>query len=465
MIKKIFKAATKHKIVSLVVLLVIIGAGFMGYNKFKSGQVQVSYLTSAVVKGTLITSVSSSGQISASNQVDIKAKVSGDIIKVAVVSGQEVKAGNLIAQINTKDAYKTVRDAQSGLESAQLSMDKLRQPADSYSIMQAENSLANAKINLDKLKLSQPEDYQSALETKQKAEDALNKTYDDGFNAISEAFVNFPTIMSNLNDILYSYQISLSETSVAAGQYNMLALLNSSDVTDLVTDRSEIQLMQNSVEADYKTADTKYEDCLTDYKKINRYFNNADIENLLAKTAATAKAMAQAIKNTRSYLDAWSDFRTSRDRSIFSKVTEYSANLVTYSDQANSHLTNLLTVETTIKNNKDSILAAENNIHTLEQNNPLDLAAAEASVKEKQASLSKLKAGADPLDIKSQELSLQQKRNALYDAQTALADYTIKAPFDGIIAKVDVKAGDSASAGAIMATIMTKQRLAEISFN
>src|SRR3989338_7759887 len=242
MIKKIFKAATKHKIVSLVVLLVIIGAGFMGYNKFKSGQVQVSYLTSAVVKGTLITSVSSSGQISASNQVDIKAKVSGDIIKVAVVSGQEVKAGNLIAQINTKDAYKTVRDAQSGLESAQLSMDKLRQPADSYSIMQAENSLASAKINLEKLKLSQPADYQIALETKQKAEEALSKTYQDAFNAITSALVNFPNIMPSLNDMLYGYQISLSETSVAAGQYNMMALLNSSDVTDLVTDRSKIQL-------------------------------------------------------------------------------------------------------------------------------------------------------------------------------------------------------------------------------
>src|SRR3989338_8259605 len=295
MIKKIFKAATKHKIVSLVVLLVIIGAGFMGYNKFKSGQVQESYLPSAVVKGTLITSVSSSGQISASNQVDIKSKVSGDIIKVAAVSGQEVKAGDLIARIDTRDAYKTVRYAQSNLAGAQLSMDKLKQSADSYSIMQAENSLANAKINLEKLKLSQPEDYQSALEAKQKADDALNKTYEDAFNAVSDAFVNFPTIMFNLNDILYSYQISLSETSVAVGQYNMSALLNSSDVTDLVTDRSKIKAMQDSVEADYKTADTKYDDCLTDYKNINRYFDNPEIENLLKKTADTAKAIAQAI--------------------------------------------------------------------------------------------------------------------------------------------------------------------------
>ncbi|MCX6309776.1 MAG: T9SS type A sorting domain-containing protein, partial [Bacteroidia bacterium] len=102
-------------------------------------------------------------------------------------------------------------------------------------------------------------------------------------------------------------------------------------------------------------------------------------------------------------------------------------------------------------------------IKTLTQNQPLDLVAAENSLKEKQTALAKLKVGADPLDIKSQELSLQQKRNALYDAQTALADYTIKAPFDGVIAAINLKVGDSASG--VIATIMTEQHIAEISLN
>ena len=460
----IFTAIKKHKIAVAIVLLILIGGGYYAYIKYNSGQAQISYVTAPVLRGTIVTSVSGSGQISAANQVDIKAKVSGDIIKVSATDGLEVKSGDIIAQINARDGYKTVRDASANLQNAQLSLDKLKQAADSYSIMQAENFLANSKASLEKLKLSQPVDYQSALEVKQKAEDALNKTHDDAFNAIFDAFVNFPIIMSGLDNILYGYGISLSETSVNAGQYNILALLNSSDVTDLVTDRSKIQLLQNSVEADYKIADTKYNDCLADYKDINRYFNNVDIENLLAKTTITAKTIAQAIKNTKSYLDTWVDFRTLRDRSVFAKVTEYQTNLITYSGQANSHLTNLQTIETTIKNNKNAIDAANNDLKLLTQNQPLDLAAAKASLKEKQLFLADLKAGADPLDIKSQELSLQQKRNALYDAQTALADYVVRAPFDGVVAQVNVKTGDP-TLGAIIATIITRQTIAEISLN
>lgn len=44
------------------------------------------------------------------------------------------------------------------------------------------------------------------------------------------------------------------------------------------------------------------------------------------------------------------------------------------------------------------------------------MAASESSVKEKEMSLAELKAGANALDIKSQQLSIQQKENALLDA-------------------------------------------------
>lgn len=464
MLKKIFNSVVKHKIISLVALLAIIGGGYYGYNKFYGGNVRVSYITSAVEKGTLTTSISSSGQVSASNQVDIKSKVSGDIIKIMVQDGQTVKAGDIIAQLDAQDAYKSVRDASTNLQSAQLALDKLKQPADSYSIMQAENALTNAQASLEKLKLSQPNDYQTALETKQKAQDALDKSYEDAFNAISNAFVDFPNIMTGLDDMLYGYGISLSETSVGAGQYNLLALLNSSDVTDLVSDRSKINSMQVGVEADYKTADTKYTDCLTDYKNTNRYSDQSVIENLLIKTTETAKVISQALKSTSSYLSAWSDFRTKRGRSVFTKVTEYQTNLTTYSSQANTYLASLLTLEATLNSDKNAVDAAVNNIQALDQNNPLDMAAAVASVKEKQASLAKLKAGTDPLDLRSQELSVQQKRNALLDAQTTLANYTIRAPFDGVIATVSLKVGDSAGSTGL-ATIITRQQIAEISLN
>ncbi|MCX6798374.1 MAG: HlyD family efflux transporter periplasmic adaptor subunit, partial [Candidatus Falkowbacteria bacterium] len=174
--------------------------------------------------------------------------------------------------------------------------------------------------------------------------------------------------------------------------------------------------------------------------------------------------MAQAIKSENNYLAVWTDARTLRNLSIFAQVATYKTNLSTYSGQVNSNISSLSSAGSAIQSDIEAVTTANNNIKTLKQNQPLDLAAAVNNLNEKQAALVKLIAGADPLDIRSQELSVEQKRNSLYDAQTALADYTIKAPFDGIIAAVSVKVGDTAGSASI-ATIVTKQQIAEISLN
>ena len=450
----------KHKVIFLVALIIIIGGGYYGYTKFYGGSTQISYITSTVQKGTIVTSVSSSGQISSSNQVDITPKVSGDVTKIPVVSGQEVKTGQLIAQIDATDAYKTVRDAEANLQSAQLSLDKLKQSITASSITQAQNSVTSAQTTLNKLKVSQPIDLTSAQNSVQNAQANLDKAYSDSFTAISNSFLNLPNIITALDDILYSDQISSSEPSLGSGQINTSALLNST----YETDKSKIMSYQSNAENDYTTARIDYDAVYQDFRNASVYSSDDVIENLLTKTLTADKAIAQAIKSENNYLIAWSDSRTLRNSSVFSQVATYKTNLSTYSGQTNTISSNLSSAQTTIKTDKDAITSANNNLSTLIKNQPLDLAAAEASLKEKQASLNDLMAGVDPLDIKTQELAVTQKRNSLYDAQNSLADYTIRAPFDGVIAAVNLKVGDSTGGSAIV-TIVTKQQIAEISLN
>ena len=99
-----------------------------------------------------------------------------------------------------------------------------------------------------------------------------------------------------------------------------------------------------------------------------------------------------------------------------------------YTSETNTHLVNLLSNTTSIKNYKDAFQNAG-------------------------------------LDIKSSELSLKQKENASQDAKDKLADYFIRAPFEGAIAKINIKKSDSVSAGAVVATLITKKQIAEISLN
>jgi RND family efflux transporter MFP subunit len=452
--RNIFQFATSHKFISFLIAVLVIGGGYFGYNKIKGTTVETRYVMATVTKGTLITSVSGSGQVAVVSQVDVKPKVSGEIISINAKNGQAVGAGSVLVVLDSTDAKKTVRDAELSLQSTEISLQKLKAKASDYSVLQAENSLTSAKNSLEKLKSSQPIDYQAAKDAKQKAEDNLVKVYEDAFNAISSTFLDLPTTITGLYDILFSYQID-------ASFWNTSALLNQIDYED----RPGIQVFQANAESAYKTARAKYDTNFTDYNNTSRYSERENIEALLTKTIDTTKAVAESANSESNYLSSWVDYQSSRGKTIYAKVTTYQSNLDTYISGTNTHLSALLTIQRTLQDDKEALITAENDLKELDQNNPLDLAALEASVKEKEISLEDLKAGADSLDIKSQELTVTQKKNALSDAKEKLADYSIRAPFAGILTGVTVKKGDIASSSTIITTLITKQKTAEISLN
>ncbi|OIO17946.1 hypothetical protein COT27_03585 [Candidatus Kuenenbacteria bacterium CG08_land_8_20_14_0_20_37_23] len=150
--KKLITFIWGHKIVSLIILAAIISSGYFGYQKINAKESTTTYTTATIEKGMLISSISGTGQVSASNQVEINPKVSGDLVSVNVKVGQTVKQGDLIAQIDARSAARSVADAKSSLENAKLELEELLAPIDKLTLIQAENSLADAKDSLIKLK-------------------------------------------------------------------------------------------------------------------------------------------------------------------------------------------------------------------------------------------------------------------------------------------------------------------------
>jgi HlyD family secretion protein len=90
---------------------------------------------------------------------------------------------------------------------------------------------------------------------------------------------------------------------------------------------------------------------------------------------------------------------------------------------------------------------------------------AERTIKELELSLADMKAGADEFDIRAKKIVIQQKEDALLDAKQTLSDHYIRAPFGGVVADVGVKKGDTVSSGTVVATVISDQRLAEVSLN
>ncbi len=461
MLKNFFGFLLKHKFITALIIIAIIGGVIWKYKSSQSENSVTNYTLATVEKGTIVDSVSGSGQISSSDQIDIKAKVAGDVTSVLIKAGQEVKTGDVLIKLDATDAYKTIRDAEDALETTEIALAKLKEPADDYSIMQTENSLTSAKTTLSKLKLSQNTGYQEALEAKQKADDALIKAYEDTFNTVSNAFLDLPTIITNLEDMLFGDDIGEDEVMVGNNLENTSALMNTVEMIY----RSRLEIFQVSAEEDYYAARTKYDENFENYKEVTRSSDNNTIESLLAETLETTKIIGEAVKSLTNYLDAWTDCRSQKNLDSFSTVEIYQTNLSSYTSKTNSHVSSLLSAQRTLQDNRESLIGAKRTLDTLDKNNPLDLAAAEATVKDKEVALAELLAEPEALDLRTQELAVKQKKNDLLDEKEKLIYYTIKAPINGIISGVSVKNGDSVSSGSIVVTIISKQQIAELSLN
>lgn len=417
MLKNIITFIKIHKVYTLIIVAVLVLGGNYAYKTLKGNTTTASYVLGVVTKGTLITSVSGSGQISVTDQVDIKSKTSGEVTSVSVVLGKEVVAGTVLASVDARDAQRAVRDAQTALETAKLELDKLLEPTDALTLLQSENSLIQAQ------------------QSEQQAEDNLKKAYEDGFNNISNAFLALPGIMTGINDILFSNSFNISQANIdfyagAVKSYDDKVLQYRDDANNT-----------------YQAARVAYDTNFQDYKAVTRYSDISTIEKTIAETYGTTKLISEAVKSANNLIQFYQDKLTEHNLKPNTLSNTHLSSLDSYTGTVNSHLSTLLSIQQTIQNSKEDIVNAQR------------------SIEEKQLSLDKTKSPPADLDVRAKKIAIQQKQDALVTAQQALADHYIRAPFAGVIAKVDIKKGDSISSGGAVVTLITKQHTAQISLN
>lgn len=376
--------AQNHKILSLIAFLALATSLFFVYQYFSDKTTVTKYVLTKVEKGTIVSSLSSSGSVSALNQIDIKANTSGNVVYMAVKEGQSVSAGQFLAQLDTTDAKKAIRTAEQNLASAKISLEKL---------------LGDSSLDVPK--------------NKQEAEDNLLQDYDDGFNAVSNAFLTIPSIISGLNTILFGNDFS--KTSQNLDAYTNMILSYDINVT----------IYRDGAYNDYQTAYAAYQKSFSDYKISSRYSDKDTIEKLINETYQTAKKISDAVKSANNLVQFYKD-KISANGGVSSNVADtHISSLNSYTSQINSSLSSLFGAQSTIKNDKIALSDAD-------------------------------------LDAQSQELSLQKAEDALAEAKANLNDCYVYAPFSGVIAIMNARVGDTAPS--TVATIVTKTLTAEISF-
>lgn len=293
-----------HKIISIVAAIAVIYAGYAIYKNATSTAGETLYALGTVSRGTIVSSVEGSGQVSAENQIDIKPKVSGTITYVGVNPGDSVREGQTLFSIDTTDAEKTVRDAQVSLDSAKLSLQQLE--------------LQNSSQNLNQ---------------------DMQKAYTAALNDVAAAFQEEPAIVDDIQSILADKTMSLNTARSNGGN----------------TGASYRTAAENA----YYQANSAFEQATIDYSGVNTNSSPEQIEKILDETLSASKLLFNAIKNTRDLADY-----LALSTSHASNYTSTQNSLAGYSGTVNSHITALLADQAGILSAKDSQSTGSLNIQS-----------------------------------------------------------------------------------------------------
>lgn len=497
----------KHGFIIFIFLLVLGVGGWYYYQTVRVKDQPVRYVTSPVFRGSLVVTVSGSGYTAANSHIDIKPKVSGDLQTLLAQSGKSITKDAVIATIKDEAAQKELRDARLRLQSAQLSLKKIKEPPTKLALLSAQNTINTARRELEKLErppeqtdivsaqnafskaksdydaliTDQELAYTKAKDTLSKAQEVLEKSRDDAFTAVAGVFLDLPTIKSGIEGIA-------TASPSASGQ---IYIDSYSDQVSPQTEIDKALMLKNQMRSSFIEMDDAYTPALRFFNETNRSSSLDRIESLADKTLLSVKALSETLKRTKNYLDFIQNNFVDRKVTIPTILQTHQTSVQGYIEDINTHLTQLLSTQRTVRDNHLSLTNYQRDLNQLDTSNPRiketarntirekeknleklmegpdnqDVVAAKEKIKEREQTFVDLKKGPDILDVESQELSVRQSEIAVQDAQERLADYILKAPITGIIAQILVTRDDSVSPSTIIASIVTKKKVAEISLN
>src|SRR4051794_33334301 len=108
----------RRLVMSLLLVLILGGMAAGGYLLYAGQEQPPRYLTAAVERGTITTTVNATGIVNAVTTVQVGTQVSGTIQKLLVDYNSPVKEGEVIAQIDPAPLSTKVAQARANVASA-----------------------------------------------------------------------------------------------------------------------------------------------------------------------------------------------------------------------------------------------------------------------------------------------------------------------------------------------------------
>ncbi len=377
-----------------IVLVIVLLAGGIAYSQYKKSIQPPQYETVKVLRGTLIQTVEATGNVEASNELDLRFGTAGRIARFYKQVNDQVKKGDLVAELDLTGLQAQVAQAKAAVDQAEANLNKLLAGNTASYLDGLQASLDQAKANLQQVEGTTP-----GVENSQ---------------AVQNAYTDAAALLLSVQNSLSG---ALTQADNILGMDNTLANISFKDYLSAL-DGSKLNIAKGKY-LDAKLAKQNFDDLMISLSKTSDHssIDNAVLvgENSLASMKDLLVAVSEVLDKT----------------APVSVLNQTNLDLMKSSIQSSR-------VDISAKN-----ISLLNSVHTIETaRTSYSYASYKALVDRAEAALQDAKNPPRQADVNSLQAAVEQaKANlAVVLANRSLAQ--IISPVDGIVGKSDHKVGE-----------------------
>lgn len=448
------------------------------------------YTTAVVERGSIIQTVSETGTVKSSSEMDLSFPNSGKLAKKYFKIGDQVKVGDVLVELDYSNLETQKKEAEANYDVAKQKLNKLLAGPTNSEIAVKQAMVDQARISFDAANNEYAKVVDSVNENISQAEKALSDlqshtdsditTYEQ---AVSSAETSLANTKSTYQKSIDNYKETALATIDAKNAVANTALdvidrtINDEDADNLISARSP-QYLADTKEA-YESAKNlgTTADNIFQLAEVNSSEDNVklainDSIEFLNKTFEALQSCFSALENTvtsssfsQTDLDTFKSNISTQKTNVstaISAVQTVKQNLndaiLAYTNNVNAFTDNLTSAQAAYN---DAIKAAKNALSTAKINGNQQTTAAESVVNKAKeswnlaiAQLDDLLSPANKYDVALAEAQVRQAQASLEHVNQQIEDSIIKSSIDGTVTKMEYEIGEQVPAGKTIVSVL-----------
>lgn len=469
------------KAIIILLVLAIIGSVivFFGMNK----KPEITYVTTVAEIGNLVQTVSETGAVKAESELDLNFLNSGHIAKLHTKIGNEVKQGDILAELDYDNleikcsefaanidvarsnlnkllagaAENDIAVSKAGLEQSRVAYEAAKQElktineTNTETIKQAEKTLADLESS-SSLTLTPKEQAVASAKTnliniKNTYQNAIDDARADALTTIEDKNASSDSALDAINQVLTDDD---ADTAFSKQDPQYITATNSNydkAKAQAVLAKSALELVQasSSIDEVLIAVEESYDYLNMVFAALNSCFNGLENTNTSYRLTETElDAFKTGISSQQTLIAVAIALVQSKEQAINTAILNYNSKTSEYEEAYLSAQTNY----------EQALIDARNNLSIAKLSGEKQKTVAESKVNTTykawflaQAQLDKVLASADEHDVSLKEAQLRQAEAAFESIENQIEKSKIFAPISGTITSIEYQIGEPVMAG------------------